>query len=264
MTGQSSRLRNAVCAAAGATLVITLLSTPASADNTPPRPVPDPPVPQPEELADVSQFPWGDTSLSSEERATLLIDAMSDEEKIEQIAMELDNAHRYNNRNNVPRDDDTNEEIGNSDLPNCEWYDIGRHLEGMNEKGIPSIRMTNGPSGVGGGDCEDDFEATGLPSGIGVASSFNRELARAWGDVGGAEVRANGHAVFLAPAVNLGRIANLGRNFEYFGEDPYLSGVMGVEEVIGIQENDVHANHKHYAFNEQETDRRSMNVVVPP
>src|SRR5690625_476256 len=189
---------------------------------------------------------------------------MSDEEKIEQIAMELDNAHRYNNRDNVPRDDDTGEEIGNRDLPGCEWYDIGRHLEGMNEKGIPSIRMTNGPSGVGGGDCAEDFEATGLPAGIGVASSFNRELARAWGDVGGAEVRANAHAVFLAPAVNMGRIANLGRNFEYFGEDPFLSGVMGVEEVIGIQENDVHANIKHYAFNEQETERRSANIVVPP
>src|SRR5690606_24592946 len=102
MARQRSRARTVVCATAGATLVLGFLTTPALADNTPPVPVPDPPVPQPEELADVSQFPWGDTSLSPEERATLLIDAMSDEEKIEQIAMELDNAHRYNNRDNVP------------------------------------------------------------------------------------------------------------------------------------------------------------------
>jgi beta-glucosidase len=245
--------RAAVCAAAGATLVLGLVASPAA---------PQPQAPD-EELADVSQFPWGDTSLSSEERADLLIDAMTDEEKIEQIAMELDNAGPENNDRNPPKDANGNK-IGNEDLPGCQWYQTGRHLEGMPEKGIPSIRMTNGPSGVGGGDCKEDPEATGLPSGLGVAASFDRGLARAWGDIGGAETRANAHAVFLAPGVNLGRIANLGRNFEYFGEDPYLSGVMGVEQVIGIQENDVHANIKHYAFNEQETERRSANIVTPP
>src|SRR5690625_3348627 len=120
-----SQLRTAVCTAAGAALVLGFLTTPAGALTQPPGvpDVPDPPQPQPEELVDVSQFPWGDTSLSPEQRASLLIDAMSEDEKIEQLSMELDNANRYNYDENVPRDPEGNE-IGNRDLPGCEWYDI--------------------------------------------------------------------------------------------------------------------------------------------
>src|SRR5690625_4616014 len=207
----------------------------------------------------VDELPWMDTSLAPEERATLLIEAMSEEQKIDQIAMELDETEHGADEPGPG----ANEDISDENFT-CEWYTVGRHLEGMQEFGIPSIRMINGPSGGGGGDCEEDPPATGLPSGIGVAASFDRDHAYAWGDMAGAEVRANAHAVFLAPGVNMGRVAHAGRNFEYFGEDPYLSGVMGVEEILGIQDNDVHANVKHYAFNEQETERRSMNVVVPP
>ncbi len=236
MTRHRGLVRRAIYSALGVTLFAGLMVPPASAQE---------------------DMPWMDTSLPPEERATLLIQAMTEEEKIEQIAMELDNAGPTNDNENPPPD-------GNEDLPGCEWYDVGRHLEGMLEKGIPSIRMINGPSGVGGGDCRDDPSATGLPSGIGVAASFDRNLAYEWGDMAGAEVRANGHAVFLAPGVNLGRVAQAGRNFEYFGEDPYLSGVMGVEQILAIQSNDVHANVKHYAFNEQETNRRSMNTIIPP
>ena len=196
-------------------------------------------------FAQVEDLPWMDTSLSPEERANLLIDAMTLEQKMLQIAMN-------------PHD---NAEHG---LEDCEFTRIGRHVESIPELGIPVVRMTNGPSGVGGGDCATDPEATGLPSGIGVAASFDQENAYAWGDLAGAEVRASAHSVFLAPGLNLGRVAQAGRNFEYFGEDPYLTGVMGVEQIKAVQTHNVHANAKHFAFNEQERGRRTMNVIVPP
>lgn len=195
--------------------------------------------------AATDDLPWMDPSLSPEERATLLIDALTLEQKMQQIAME-------------PHD---NEEFHG--LEGCEFYTTARHLEGIPELGIPLIRMTNGPSGVGGGDCRMPPTATALPSGIGVASSFNSENSYLWGDVGGAETRAAAHNVFLAPGLNLARIPQGGRNFEYFGEDPYLTGIMAVEQTKGIQSNNVHANPKHFAFNEQETNRRTMDTIIP-
>ena len=207
------------------TLGLGLIAPPASAQTVP------------------DDLPWMDASLPPEERAEMLIDAMDLDQKMEQVAMEP---------------------VENTELEGCGFTRIGRHIEPIPELGIPVVRMINGPSGVGGGDCEPDPTATALPSGIGVAASFNPELAFQWGDIGGAETRGGAHNVFLAPGLNLARIANNGRNFEYFGEDPYLTGVMGVQEVLGIQQNNVHANPKHFAFNEQETERRSANIVVPP
>src|SRR5690554_3657895 len=138
-------------------------------------------------FAQDEDLPWMDTSLDPDERANLLIDAMSLEQKMLQIAMN-------------PHD---NAEHG---LENCEFTRIGRHIESIPELGIPVVRMSNGPSGVGGGDCATDPEATGLPSGIGVAASFDTENAYAWGDLAGAEVRASAHNVFLAPGLNLARV----------------------------------------------------------
>ena len=74
----------------------------------------------------------------------------------------------------------------------------------------------------------------------------------------------HGHQVMLAPAMNLVRIPYGGRNYEYYSEDPYLSGVMATQAILGIQANGVHANAKHLAANEQETQRRQMATVVPP
>ena len=198
----------------------------------------------PASAQEVEDLPWMDTSLSPEERADLLIDAMTLEQKMLQVAMN-------------PHD---NNEHG---LEDCDYTRIGRHLEGIPELGIPLIRMTNGPSGVGGGDCAVDPTATALPSSIGIASSFDVDNSYRWGDIAGFETRAGAHNVFLAPGINLARLPQAGRNFEYFGEDPYLTGVMGVGQIVGIQENNVHANAKHFAFNEQETGRRTMDTIIP-
>jgi beta-glucosidase len=120
--------------------------------------------------------------------------------------------------------------------------------------------MTNGP--FGGGDCAVAPTSTGLTSALTVASSFDPAVSSAWGDIIGEETRASGHNVLLTPGINLGRVANAGRNFEYFGEDPYLAGVMAVAQVNAVQSHGVQSVAKHFAANEQETGRNTMDTIV--
>jgi beta-glucosidase len=186
-------------------------------------------------------LPWMNTSLSPEQRAALLVAAMTLDEKIEQIAM-----------NTGP----------NPDLPGCGPRRDSRHIEGKPRLAIPTIRMTNGPIGVSGGDCNPNPPTTGLPTALAVAASWDPAAAFAWGDIAGMETRAIGHQVFLAPGVNMGRISTLGRNFEYLGEDPYLAGVMAVQQILAIQAHGVQATAKHYVANEQETQRSTMDTII--
>jgi beta-glucosidase len=95
-----------------------------------------------------------------------------------------------------------------------------------------------------------------------VASSFDPEVSTAWGDIIGAETRASAHNVLLTPGINLGRVANAGRNFENFREDPYLAGVMAVAQVNAVQAHGVQSVAKHFAANEQETGRNTMDTIV--
>ncbi|MFJ2029175.1 beta-glucosidase [Streptosporangium sp. NPDC087985] len=192
-------------------------------------------------VAGTGVLPWMDQALSPTERAALLVQEMTLDEKIQQIAMNP---------------------VANTDLPGCGFYSGARHIEGIPRLQIPTIRMTNGPIGVGGGDCSPDPQATGVPTALSVAATWDRSAAYRWGDIAGIETRSNAHNVFLAPGINLGRVPNNGRNFEYFGEDPYLAGTMSVQETRAIQANGVQASAKHFAANEQETQRQTMNTVV--
>jgi beta-glucosidase len=149
-------------------------------------------------------------------------------------------------------------------LPGCEFTEIGRHIQGIPELGIPTVRMVNGGTGVRGGDCLPEPAATGLPSAPASAATFNPELNRQLGDILGDEARRFGHQVMLAPGMNLHRHPFGGRNYEYQSEDPYLTGVMAVEQIQGIQAHGIHANPKHFAGNEQETQRRQMATRIPP
>ena len=148
--------------------------------------------------------------------------------------------------------------------PGCEFQPIGRHIQGIPELGIPTVRMINGGTGVRGGDCLPEPVATALPSTPASAATFNPDLNRQLGEILGDEARRDGHQVMLAPSMNLHRHPYGGRNYEYQSEDPYLSGVMAVEQIKGIQANGIHANAKHLAGNEQETQRRQMATRILP
>lgn len=95
-----------------------------------------------------------------------------------------------------------------------------------------------------------------------MAASFDRELARQYGDLVGAEAFSSGHNVQLGPSVDIGRTPYNGRNFEGLGEDPLLAGEMSAGYVNGIQQHPVWANAKHYTLNNQNTYRNVINVDV--
>jgi beta-glucosidase len=116
--------------------------------------------------------------------------------------------------------------------------------------GIPALRMSDGPLGV-----HDYGPATAYPAGIALAASWDTELARRVGTMMGKDARARGVHFILAPGMNIYRAPMNGRNFEYFGEDPYLAARMAVSLIQGIQGQGVIATAKHFAANNQEYGR---------
>ncbi|MBE9914998.1 glycoside hydrolase family 3 protein, partial [Paenibacillus donghaensis] len=133
--------------------------------------------------------------------------------------------------------------------------------------GIPSIVMTDGPHGLRKQERPGDMSsktvpATCFPSGAGLASSWDRNLIREVGQALGEECLAEDVQIILGPAVNIKRSPLCGRNFEYFSEDPYLASEMGAQHVLGVQEKGVGTSVKHFAANNQETLRNSINTIV--
>jgi beta-glucosidase len=104
--------------------------------------------------------------------------------------------------------------------------------------------------------------ATALPSGLAMASTWNPALLEQGGAMIGAEARAKGFNVMLAGGVNLMRDPRNGRNFEYFGEDPLLSGTLAGHAIRGIQSNHIIATIKHFALNGQETGRKFVDPRI--
>lgn len=136
--------------------------------------------------------------------------------------------------------------------------------------GIPALAMSDGPMGV-----RQEFEpaswksvgnhddyVTYLPCNSALAATWNRELAGLTGEVLGAEARGRGKDVILGPGVNIKRSPLCGRNFEYFSEDPFLTKEMAVPYIQGVQKWDVAACVKHFAANNQETQRLWVDVKI--
>ena len=126
---------------------------------------------------------------------------------------------------------------------------------GVERLGIPAQQLTDAGIGVATQPGPAPRARTALAAGIATAASWNPAVAYAGGAMIGREARLSGHNVMLAGGVNLQREPRNGRNFEYGGEDPLLSGVMAGEQVRGIQSNHVIATVKHFALNDQETGR---------
>lgn len=136
--------------------------------------------------------------------------------------------------------------------------------------GIPRRWLSDGPHGVRqdvGPDTwkpagrTDDF-ATAMPVGICLAATWNPDVAHATGEAIGQEARLRGKDIMLAPGVNILRTPLCGRNFEYLGEDPLLAGALATSYILGQQSQDVASSVKHYAVNNQEVERMSINVEV--
>ncbi|WP_406433247.1 glycoside hydrolase family 3 C-terminal domain-containing protein [Streptomyces sp. NBC_00631] len=129
------------------------------------------------------------------------------------------------------------------------------YVPGVPRLNIPPLRLADGPAGV-----RITEHATALPAPVLLASAFDPELARRYGQVIGREGRALGQDVLLSPMVNLIRTPYAGRNFETFSEDPLLASDLVAAEIRGIQGEGLIATVKHFALNNQEQDRTSVDV----
>ncbi|MGI8417369.1 MAG: glycoside hydrolase family 3 C-terminal domain-containing protein [Nakamurella sp.] len=122
---------------------------------------------------------------------------------------------------------------------------------------VPAITMTDGPAGVRNGR-----KATELPAPISQAASFDTAVATAYGAVEGTDARDLGQDQLFGPGMDIDRNPLNGRNFEYFSEDPLLSGTIAGADVTGVQSAGVVATIKHYLANNQETNRTSISANV--
>ena len=136
--------------------------------------------------------------------------------------------------------------------------------------GIPRRWMSDGPHGVREDIGPDTWDASGrtddfatwMPVGINLAATWDPDMARAYGTVIGQEALERGKQIMLGPGVNIMRTPLNGRNYEYFGEDPYLAGRIAVGYVQGVQAQGVASCVKHFAGNNQERQRGSIDVEM--
>ena len=162
--------------------------------------------------------PYQNKNLSVEERTDDLLNRMTLEEKIDMLG-------GYENFNIRP----------------------------LERLGIPMIRMADGPVGV-----RNYGKSTAYPASIGLAASFNTDLAQKVGSSIGKEARAKNVHIMLGPAMNIHRGPMCGRNFEYLGEDPFLAGEIASNFIIGMQNEGVMATAKHFVANYQDFARHTV------
>jgi len=148
----------------------------------------------------------------------------------------------------------------------CSGHDLW-HTEGCERLGIPKIMMSDGPHGLRKRVRDETGEyrtvkATCFPPACAIANSWNPELAENVGKLIGRECRKEQISILLGPGMNIKRSPLCGRNFEYYSEDPYLSGKMASGLIRGIQSEGVAACAKHFFANSQETRRFSTNAHI--
>lgn len=143
------------------------------------------------------------------------------------------------------------------------------HLQGIARLGIPSIMVSDGPHGLRKQEqtsdhlgLSDSIPATCFPSAVVLASSWSRKLINKVGIALSKEVQFENISILLGPGVNIKRSPLCGRNFEYFSEDPYLSSQMALSYIEGVQSQGIGTSIKHFAVNNQEHRRKSVNAVI--
>jgi beta-glucosidase len=142
--------------------------------------------------------------------------------------------------------------------------------DGVKRLGIPEVTCDDGPLGVRDEVLRFDWKSAGwttdsatfFPNGSAIAATWNPLMANKYGVALGEEANARKKTVMLAPAFNICRMPLCGRTYEYYSEDPYLNAQLAIQSVKGIQSQHVAACVKHYAANNQELDRNTVNTVV--
>src|SRR5579864_1860294 len=130
-------------------------------------------------------------------------------------------------------------------------------VRGFPELGLPILQTADGPIGV-----RNDGPATTMAGGISLASTWDPALAEKVGEQLGRDARAKGKNFLLGPGVNIYRSPLNGRNFEYFGEDPFLGSRIAVGYITGVQSQGVSATIKHFMGNNSEFDRHNTNSII--
>jgi beta-glucosidase len=191
--------------------------------------------------------PWLDAKLSPDARAEQLVKAMTLDEKIQTVFGYFS----------------TDFESKKYTAPKEGRKDSAGFIPGIERLGLPSQWQADAGMGVATqAASKTPLERTSLPSGLATTATWDPKMAYAGGHMIGSEARQSGFNIMLAGSVNLMREPRNGRNFEYGGEDPLLAGVMVGEQIRGIQSNHMVSTLKHYAFNDQETNRFHINVKI--
>ncbi len=185
---------------------------------------------------------WTDTARTPTERADALAKAMTQAEKLAYV-------HGFFPPMAKPQAPDMIPSAG--------------YVPGVPRLGIPTLRESDASLGVANQvEQRKGDVATALPASLATAASFDPDIAYAGGAMAGAEARAKTFNVLLAGGVNLTRDAWNGRNFEYLGEDPLLTGIMGGASIRGVQSNHIVSTIKHFVLNSQETGRAILDARI--
>jgi beta-glucosidase len=187
--------------------------------------------------------PWMNTSLSPDERADLVIKEMTLDEKIATL-------HGVG----MPTDDPLTAE--NMPSNRGVGYEVG-----VPRLGIPGIDMSDAAYGVRSSGANGRY-STALPANVAAAASWDPDAAYEYGKLIGTELRAQGYNMTLGGGTNLTREPRNGRTFEYLGEDPILAGTLVAHLIQGTESQHVIGDIKHYALNDQESGRNSVNITI--
>ena len=185
--------------------------------------------------------PWRDARLSPDRRADLLLDRMTLDDQIALL-----HGHMAVLMKSRPP----------GLIQSAGW------VPGQPKYGVPAQSESDASLGVANAGRGDGDDATPLPSGLALASTFSPELAYEGGAMIGKEARQKGFNVLLSGGANLARDPRNGRDFEYLGEDPLLGGKLDAASIRGIQSNHIISTAKHYALNDQETGRQILSAEI--
>jgi beta-glucosidase len=193
-------------------------------------------------MPQAANAPWMDKSRSADERADLLIAELTLDEMISLVHGPMPNLMK---------------------APPADSAGGAGYIPGVARLGIPALNETDASLGIANPrKARPGDGATGLPSGLSLASGWDADLAYEAGAMVGSEARDKGFNVLLGGGANLTREPRCGRNFEYLGEDPLLAGVLVGAAIKGAQSNDIVCTLKHFALNDQETCRHVVDARI--